>query len=390
MLPRPMFSEPLHVGRPNVGDRARLLELINGMLDRLWFTNNGPLVREFEARVAELTQTRHCVSICNATNGIAIAAKASGVTTGDEVIVPAFTWVASSHALDWVGMVPVFCDVDAESGTVDVEHAERLIGPKTRGILGVHVFGYPCDVDGLTELADRHGIPLLFDAAHAFACSYRGKPIGGFGTAEIFSFHATKFLNTFEGGAIVTDDDEVAARARVMRQQGLNDRTRQIDSDGNVARMSEVHAAMGLVNLDILDRLIEVNERNFRLYQEGLAGVPGVSVRPMAPGERANYQYVIIEVDAEVAGVHRDDVHIALHEHNVLSRKYFHPGVHQSEPYRRNPARHAPLPLPQTEALTERVLSLPTGLAVGAADVAGVCQIIGETIAGARGLRRAA
>lgn len=379
-MPRkPLFSEPLHVGRPNVGDRTRLLERINGALDRLWLSNNGPLVREFEERVAAMTQTKHCIATCNATTGIQIAAKASGIKTGDEVIVPSFTWVATAHALDWMGVVPVFCDVDEKSGTADVDHVRELLGPQTRGILGVHVFGYPCYVEPLSKLAQEHGIPLLFDAAHAFGCTHEGKPIGGFGTAEVFSFHATKYINSFEGGAIVTDDDEVAGNARAMRQQGLNS-DHQIAGPGTVARMSEIAAAMGLTSLDAMETFLDVNHANYESYADGLAGIPGISLRPQAPGERANNQYVVIEVDVAVMGVSRDDVHVALTQNNVLSRRYFHPGCHQSEPYRANPSRHAPLPLPRTEALTERVLSLPTGVAISAADIEGVCAIIRDTV----------
>ncbi|MFD1832783.1 MULTISPECIES: DegT/DnrJ/EryC1/StrS family aminotransferase [Streptomyces] len=378
-----VFDEPLHVGRPNVGDRARLRERIDGALDRLWFTNNGPLVREFEERVAELAGTRHCVAVSNATTGIQVAAKAVGIGIGDEVIVPSFTWVATPHALDWIGAVPVFCDVDEATGTADVAHVEKLIGPRTRGILGVHVFGHPCRIDELTALADRHGIPLLFDAAHALGCTYRGKPIGGFGAAEIFSFQATKFVNSFEGGAIVTDDDELADRARAMRHQGLNP-DHEITGSGTVARMHEISAAMGLTSLEAADTFTEVNRRNHRLYEEELSDVPGIRVRRQAAGELTNCQYVVIEVDAPRAGLDRDTLNSVLHRHNVLARPYFSPGCHDSEPYRSDPARHAPDPLPRTEALTRRVLSLPTGMAVGPAEVAGVCAVIREAVSAAR------
>jgi dTDP-4-amino-4,6-dideoxyglucose len=320
---------------------------------------------------------KHCVATSNATNGIQIAAMAAGIGAGDEVIVPSFTWVATAHALDWIGAVPVFCEMQEPSGGADPEHVERLIGPRTRGILAVHVFGYPCPIDELSRVAARHGLPLLLDAAHAFGCTYRGKPIGGFGTAEIFSFHATKYVNSFEGGAIVTDDDELAERARTMRTMGLNG-DRQIIGRGTVARMNEAAAAMGLTSIEAMDTFIEANTRNYELYRDGLAGVPGISVRPQAAGERANYQYLVVEVDPAVAGLHRDDLFDALLEHNVLSRRYFSPGCHQLEPYRSDPARHAPDPLPRTEALTQRVLALPTGTSVGPAQVAGICELIRE------------
>jgi dTDP-4-amino-4,6-dideoxygalactose transaminase len=376
------FREPLHVGRPNIGNRSRLLARVNGALDRRWLSSGGPLVREFEQRVAAITRTRHCIATCNATNGLQIAAKASGISSGDEVIIPSFTWVATPHALDWIGAVPVFCDVIEESGSADPASVERLVGPKTRGILGVHVFGRPCQVNELAEVAQRYGIPLLFDAAHAFGCTYKGRPIGGFGGAEVFSFHATKYINTFEGGAIVTNDDKLAERARAMRNLGFTD-DREVVWCGTAARMNEISAAMGLTSLEAMEEIIDANRRNHILYEQSLSHIPGLKVRSEAQGERANYQYLVVEVNADEAGVSRDDLHAALHAHNVLSRKYFHPACHKVEPYRANPARHAPLPLPHTEALSERVLALPTGTAIGAPEITVICEIISDTVAAA-------
>ncbi|NUO97876.1 MAG: aminotransferase class I/II-fold pyridoxal phosphate-dependent enzyme [Nonomuraea sp.] len=373
------FGEPLVVGRPNAGERARLLERLGGVLDRLWLTNNGPLVREFEARLADLTGVRNAVATCNATTGIQIVARAAGLRPGDEVIVPSFTWVATAHALEWIGVVPVFCDVDETTANADPEHVERLIGPRTRGILGVHVFGYPCDVDALTRIADRHGLVLLFDAAHALGCTYKGRPVGGFGDAEIFSFHATKFVNSVEGGVIVTDDDALAARVRELRNQGI-DAAGHISGPGTVARMSEFHAAMGLTSLEAVDTIVEANRRNQRVYEEHLDGLPGVKVRGQAPGERANFQYLVIEVDEAVAGVSRDAVLEALLAENVHARRYFSPICHQVEPYRSDPGRHIPLPLPRATALAARVLSLPTGPTVDADQIAGVCRTVRDTV----------
>ncbi|MEU9689125.1 aminotransferase class I/II-fold pyridoxal phosphate-dependent enzyme [Amycolatopsis japonica] len=382
MVKKSMFSNPLHVGRPNVGDRDRFLERINGALDRLWLANNGPLVREFEARVAEMAGTGHCVPVANATTGIQIAAKAAGLQPGDEVIVPSFTSPATPHALQWVGLVPVFCDVEAKTANADPEHVEQLIGPKTRAIVGVHVFGRPCEIDQLSKLAEWHGIPVLFDAAQAVGCTYKGKPVGGFGSAEIFSFHATKYVNSFEGGAIVTNDERIASQARVMRNLGLDD-NRETVACGINGRMTEAAAAMGLTSLEAMEAFMEINRDNHESYRDGLAGLPGVKVYEQADEERANHQYVVIEVDAATAGIHRDAVQAALTEHNVLARPYFHPGCHMIDPYRERPDVHTPLPLPRTEALCERVLSLPTGTAVGPAEIAAVCEIIRDACAGA-------
>jgi dTDP-4-amino-4,6-dideoxygalactose transaminase len=379
MAATPRFPEPLHVGRPNVGDRARLFERLDGALDRLVLTNSGPLSLEFEQRIAELTGAEHCIATVNATTGIQMAARAAGIRAGQKVIVPSFTWVATAHALDWIGVVPVFCDADPKSGTADPAHVEALIEPDTAGILAVHVFGYPCMVDALEKVADKYGLPLIFDAAHAFGSTYEGKPIGGFGAAEVFSFHATKWINSFEGGAITTNDDELAVKLRGMRNLGL-DANHEHAWTGTAGRMNEAAAAMGLTSLEIMDELFAINERNHRLYQEGLAGVPGVRVRPMAAGERANHQYIVIEIDEAVSGVHRDRVHAEMFANNILTRRYFYPGCHQVEPYRSAPHVHAPQPLPRTEALVEQVLALPNGMAIGPAEISGICEVIAEVV----------
>ena len=198
------FHSPMHVGRPNIGDRAALHARLDAMLDRRWLTNNGPLVEEFEARIARAIGVRHCVAMCNATVALEIAS-ASARHAG-EVIVPSFTFVATAHALQWQGIQPVFCDIDPRTHNIDAESAESLITARTTGIIGVHTWGRPCDVSALTALASRHGLRLLFDAAHAFGCSAGDRMIGTMGDAEVLSFHATKFLNAFEGGALVTND----------------------------------------------------------------------------------------------------------------------------------------------------------------------------------------
>ena len=187
------FAEPLHVGRPNIGDRARLLERIGGILDRRWLSNQGPVVSEFEERVADYLGVKHCVAMCNATVALEIAIRALELT--GEVIVPAFTFIATAHALQWQEITPVFCDIDPATHTLDPGWVERMITPRTTGIIGVHVWGRPCRIDALEAIARDNSLSLLFDAAHAFGASYKGGMLGGFGAAEVFSFHATKFVS---------------------------------------------------------------------------------------------------------------------------------------------------------------------------------------------------
>lgn len=368
----PAFAAPLHVGRPNIGDRAALLARINDLLDRRWLSNNGPFVQEFERRIVDFLGVRHCIAMCNATIALEIAARALGLH--GEVIVPSFTFIATAHALQWQEITPVFCDVDPATHNLDPGKVEAMITPRTTGIVGVHVWGRPCAVEALSEIAARRRMKLMFDAAHAFGNSCKGRMIGRFGQAEVFSFHATKFFNTFEGGAVVTNDDELAAKIRLMTNFGFSgyDNVIYVGTNG---KMSEVSAAMGLTGLESLDSFIAANRRNYGAYRAGLQDVPGVRLIAYDEAERNNYQYVIVEVDEVAAGISRDVLVRVLHAENVLARRYFYPGCHQMEPYR-SYFPHARLLLPETERLTQRVMSLPTGTAVGPDEIAQVCRII--------------
>ncbi|MDH7480532.1 MAG: aminotransferase class I/II-fold pyridoxal phosphate-dependent enzyme [Armatimonadota bacterium] len=368
----PAFSEKLHVGRPNIGNRERLLERIGEMLDRRWLTNHGPYVEEFEQKIAELTGARHCIAMCNATVALEIVIKALGLK--GEVIVPAFTFIATAHALQWQEISPVFCDIDPLTHNINPNRVEDMITPRTTGIIGVHIWGRPCDIEALQSIADKHNLRLIFDAAHAFACSYNGTMIGNFGEAEVFSFHATKFLNTFEGGAVTTNNDELANKIRLMKNFGFAgyDNVIYIGTNG---KMSEISAAMGLTSLESMEEVIAINKRNYLLYQRQLAGIPGVTMVTYDESEKCNYQYIVLEINEGQAGIDRDLLVRILHAENVIARRYFYPGCHRMEPYK-SYFPHAGLVLPETEKLCRRVLLLPTGTAVGPKEIAKVCEII--------------
>jgi len=374
---KPTFNEPLHVGKPNIGDRASLLQRINDILDRRWLTNNGPYVQELEERIGSLLGVKHCIATCNGTVALELAIRAAGLS--GEVIVPSFTFIATAHALQWQEITPVFCDIDPGTHTLNPWRVEAMITPRSSGIIGVHVWGQPCDVEALTEIAGKHNLKLMFDASHAFGCSYQGKMIGNFGEAEVFSFHATKFFNTFEGGAIVTNNDELAAKIRLMKNFGFAgyDNVVYIGTNG---KMSEVSAAMGLTSLESLNDFISTNYANFKQYQHQLAGIPGISLLTYGETERCNYQYIVLEVDESLTKITRDQLINILSKENVLARRYFYPGCHQMEPYR-SYFPHAGLLLPETGKLVQRVLLLPTGTAVGLCEISQICEIIGLVVA---------
>ena len=364
----PAFAQPLHVGRPNVGDREAILAGIGEALDERWLSNDGAKLRAFERRLSHRLGGLHVVATCNATLGLQIAMRALGVQ--GEVVLPALTFVASAHAVAWEGHEPVFADVDPSSLCMGRAEAEARVGPGTGALLGVHLWGRSGDVAGLEELAREREVPLLFDAAHTLGCERDGRPLAAFGDAAVLSFHATKIANSFEGGAIVTADRELAERAATMRNFGFVDED-EVVGLGTNAKLSEAGAAMGLASLDALDGFLAASRANYVAYAEALAEVSGVTLLAFDPPADSNCHYVVVDVDP-AAGLDRDELQAVLVAENVLARRYFYPGCHRVPPYDSQPQP----PLPVTERVLDRCLSLPTGTAVEPADAASVGRLV--------------
>lgn len=370
------FEHPLHVGSPNIGDRELFHKLTEEMFDRRWLTNRGTLVEQFEQELAEYIGVKHCISMCNGTIALEIAIRALDMK--GEVIVPSLTFVATAHALQWQEITPVFCDVDPRSLCIDPDAVRKHITPRTSGVLGVHVYCHPCDVNGLQEVADEHNLRLMFDAAHAFGGATNGRKIGSFGDCEVFSFHATKFFNSFEGGAVATNNDELAEKIRLMQNfgfLGLDD----VGHIGTNGKMTEVCAAMGLVNLRSIDRFLEVNKVNYNTYAREISTIPGLRMLHCCRSdevEASNRQYVVVEVLDEFS-LSRDELMQKLHDANVLARRYFWPGCHRMEPYR-SLQPNAGMMLPVTESVLERLILLPTGTAVAEEMVMQITDYIRE------------
>lgn len=368
----PAFSEPLHVGRPNVPDQEVFLERVVDILESRWLTNRGPYVKRFEEAISEHLSVKHCVVVSNATFGLALLA--SALDLSGEVIMPAFTFVATPHALQWQNVVPVFCDVDPDTHNIDPSQVKRLITPATSAILGVHVWGRPCDTESLEKLAHDNDLAIFYDAAHAFGCTHRGKFIGNFGSAEVFSFHATKFLHSFEGGAITTNDGVLAEKLRCMKNFGFDDCGDGVFLGLN-AKMPEVSAAMGLTCLENIDFLVRRNRENYEAYRDELNNVEGIHLLEYDEQESRNYQFVIIEFCDEYSGSARDLIMQVLHAEGVLAKRYFHPGCHRVEPYK-SIARDKQLELRNTENLAGSLLALPTGDVINRSEIRMICSIV--------------
>ncbi|MFK7818069.1 MAG: DegT/DnrJ/EryC1/StrS family aminotransferase [Planctomycetaceae bacterium] len=367
----PVFSEPLHVGRPNIPSRTKLFERFHDILDRVWLTNNGVYVREFEQNVADYVGVKHCIATASGTAALEIATTALDLT--GEVIVPAMTFIATPHALAWRGITPVFADIDPDTCCIDPAHVSQLITEKTSAIVGVHLWGQPCDVRSLSEIAIQNDLRLMFDSSHAFGCSHEGVQIGQFGDVEVFSFHATKFVAAGEGGAVVTNCDKTAERLRCLRNFGFVG-TDQVGMVGTNAKMSEMAAAFGITSLEEIDSVVAANRKTYSAYARALSGVHGIELRGFSPHEAHNYQYIVAHVDEQRTGLSRDRLLETLHAENILARRYFHPGCHRSAPYGSSKSPCARLPV--TDRVAANVLCLPAGRSVSGEFVEAIARVI--------------
>ena len=371
----PAFSHPLHVGSPNVGDQAAFFKLAKQLFDRNWLTNNGPMVQQFEKEIAHYHDVKHCIAMSNGTIALEIAIRAVGLE--GEVIVPSYTFIATAHALHWQAITPVFADINPDTHCLDPESVRKMITPRTTGIIGVHLWGQPAQLEGLQQIAKEHKLKLLFDAAHAFGCSYKGQMIGSFGECEILSFHATKVLNTFEGGAILTNNDELAEKMRLMRNFGFSGMDNVIHPGTN-GKMIEIAAAMGLVNLSSIEKTFATNYRNYQAYKKGFSSIPHISIRSFNSAEKNNYHYIVAIVDKSCP-ISRDSIIKSLHAENILARRYFWPGCHKMKPYREL-FPHAGLLLPNTEDIAADVIVLPTGTSITQIDISKITSVIKRTM----------
>jgi len=366
------FQTPLIVGRPGVLRRDSFLKRVEAILDSGHLTNGGPMVCEFEQRLAEFLGVRHVVTESNGTAALQVMAVACQLT--GEVIVPSMTFIATAHALQWIGLTPVFADIDQRTHTLDPKSVQRCITDRTSAILGVHLWGNPCAIDDLQQIAEQHKLSLLFDASHAFGCSVGTRSVGSFGDAEAFSFHATKIMHSAEGGAIVTNNDDIAERCRLMRNFGITGLTR-IESIGINAKMSELSAAAGLTSLESLADVINHNKHNLCEYRLQIDSINGLRVAIPSEDQQLNCQYVVVCVDEAQFGLSRDELLQVLRAEGVFARAYFAPGCHNSPPYA-GVSVNCPVLLPVTNQLLDEVIQLPTGSSVKTADIHAVAMLI--------------
>ena len=344
-----------YTGRPNIPDIDEYLSKAKKILESKRLTNHGACVKELESRLSLQLGVKHVVTVCNATIGLMVTLKLLGLT--GEVILPSFTFIASAHVLEWEEIKPVFCDINPLTHNIDDTKIESLITNRTSAIMGVHIWGRPCPHEELSAIASKHGLRLFYDAAHAFGTTYKLRPIAALEEISVLSFHATKVFNTFEGGAIVTNDDELARKARLITNYSFEGED-NVTGLGINAKMTEIHAVMGLCCLDSHQLVLDHNEKVYSRYKEALADIKGISLIEYPENEHSNFHYVVIEIDEAVFGKSRNEVHRNLKTNGVMARRYFYPGCHNSEPYRTLYPRAS---LPHTDELCKKVLALPGG-----------------------------
>ncbi|GAC1510638.1 MAG: aminotransferase class I/II-fold pyridoxal phosphate-dependent enzyme [Chloroflexota bacterium] len=330
----------------------------------------GEYLAAFEAAIADHLGVRHAVAVSSCTTGLMLVYRALGLT-GD-VIVPSFTFMATVSALVWAGSKPVFADVDLETQNLDPAAVEAAITPTTTGIVATHIFGNPAAMDALQDVADRHGLTLVFDAAHGFGTLHQGRPVGSQGKAQVFSLSPTKLLIAGEGGIVATNDDALAATVRMGREYG-NAGNYDSAFAGLNARMPEASAIMGLRSLKMLPAAAEHRTVAASWYRSRLADLPGIEFQLVHPGDRCSYKDLSITVDPDRFGATRDALADALRAENIDTRKYYDPPVHLHTAYRQYWSGEA---LPHTERLAQRSLSLPLWSNIQEETVHRVCSAV--------------
>jgi dTDP-4-amino-4,6-dideoxygalactose transaminase len=369
---RPLFDKPLPIGQLYFPSWQRYEAACRGIFQRQYYNNNGPLLGEFEDKLRRFLKVKHAICVANATLGLMMTADAMQLK--GKVIVPAFTFVASVQAISWAGLEPVFCDVQPETHQIDISQIDALIDPDVSAILGVNLWGGSCLPRELVKLAKAHGLKVYFDSAHAFGSTVDSVPIGDFGNAEVFSFHATKVLSTMEGGCICTNDDELAARLRSIRPSYGSETPVSIVRVAN-ARMSEGQAAVGLMSLEDFPANQKKNAALFKLYQAQIASIPGLRLLVPSGVSFSNHQYAVCMVDEREFGISRDLLIKLLKAENVVARRYFCPGAHRSVPYRQDFPQFVES-LPNTDAICASVIQFPIGALVTGSDVEKICQLL--------------
>jgi dTDP-4-amino-4,6-dideoxyglucose len=380
----PIFEYPLQIVRPTFPDVHSFLAPLQAALASGQVTNNGRSVLEFERQLSEYLAVPTLV-FCNGQMALMTMLRAAGISSG-EVIVPSFTFAATPHAVRWCGAEPIFADIAGDgSMCIDPEDVERRITPRTVAILGVDAYGIACNYAALTEIGRRYGVKVLFDSAPSFGTRVDGRLVGGFGDAQMFSFHATKPFTTMEGGCLCTVDDEILKRAKAIRNfgQGADADCREPGLNG---KLTEVCALIGIEQLRTFEHAAETRRRAVERMRERLTGLPGLKITSPPSNQQPIWFYLPVLIDEHEFGLNRDALAKVLEAENLYVRKYYSPPCHHMSAYR----AAAEQSLPCTEASAYNVIALPVYNNMTEAECDGIAQALGEVYRAAPRLARTA
>ena len=367
----PIFENNIPISSSTLPDISQVSERFEDIFTSGMITNHK-YVRQYEEKMADYLGAKHAVAVSSATSGLLLMLKCMNLK--GEVILPSFTFSVTGHALAWTGLTPVYVDIDPDTCLIDPTEVEKAITPNTSAVLGVHIWGNPCNHQALQEIADRHRVNLIYDAAQATGTRYMENPIGSLGEAQVFSCSPTKVVTAAEGGILTTNNTSLADKIRIGRNYG-DDGSYDCEFEGINARMSEFHAALGLATLDMAESHINRRHEIYALYKTHLSKLPGIRFPSDTQGGITNGIYFSIIVDESVFGLTRDELYEALKYDRVDSRRYYTPPLHLQKAN----SRYAKLyegKLPNTELIANRSLTLPVFSHMSDVQVNGVCEAI--------------
>lgn len=348
------------------------IEEIKSIFESKWLTNMGEKHKALEANLKEYLDVKNISLFTNGHLALMVAIQAMNLPEGGEVITTPYSFSSTTHAIVQNRLKPVFCDIDEETYTIDVNKIEELITDKTVAIVPVHVYGHVCDVERIDEIAKRHNLKVIYDAAHVFGVKYKGKSIAEYGDISMFSFHATKVFNTIEGGALVYNDENLKPYIDKLKNFGING-PEKVEYVGINAKMNEFCAAMGLCNLRHIDDELEKRSKVYKRYVERLSDVSGVTISKEQECVKPNYAYFPVVFDKEIFGKNRDEVMEELQKENIFSRKYFYPLINDYDCYK---YEYDSKTTPIAKRISDNVLTIPMYADLKLDDVDRICDII--------------
>ncbi|MBF0385757.1 MAG: DegT/DnrJ/EryC1/StrS family aminotransferase [Candidatus Omnitrophica bacterium] len=368
----PAFSEPIPITKPTMPDTDVILSRYKEIF-KTGIITNAKYVKEFEATAVKHLKVRNAIALSSCTCGLMLTMKC--LELKGEVIIPSFTFHATAHAAVWNNLTPVFVDCQSDTFNVCPEEVEKAITEKTSAILATHIFGNPSDIDALEKIAAKNKLALIFDAAHGFGASYKGKPVGGNGTASVFSLSPTKLLTSAEGGIVTTNDDALAAKLKVARNYGDSGNYDCAFSGFN-SRMSELHAILGIESLGDLAKNVKRRQKSVEIYKELLRKLPGISFQKIKKGNQSSFKDFSIIVDADKFGLSRDSLSEALAKENIVVKKYFYPPVHRQKAFAKYCQGNIKKTFVNTESISQTALSLPLYSHIEEKDIRKICEAL--------------